>query len=142
MFNWTIRLLINENWNKRNQQKVQLKISLLLLLTCYGKIVFIIRSSANGNCINSIPLLLVGKNLLMDQPRCLASVVLYLHSEFYGKHCFESAELSQRDSFKTWSLLDLKKAVHVTERTGINGDFLSWSLETCWWLQLTKQSFF
>ena len=142
MFNWTYSVLINENWNKRNQQKIQLKISLLLLLTCYSKIDFIIRSSANGNCISSIPLLLIGNNLLMDEPRCLTSIVLYLHSEFYGKHCFESPELSQRDSFKTWSLLDLKKAVHVTERTGIISDFLSWSLETWWWRQLTKQSFF
>ena len=34
MFIWTIRLVINENWNKENQQKIQLKISLLLLLAC------------------------------------------------------------------------------------------------------------
>ena len=59
---------------------------------------------------NSIPLLLVGNNLLVDELRCLTSIVSYLHSECCGKHCcFESAELSQRDSFKTSSLFRSKE---------------------------------
>ena len=45
---------------------------------------------------------------------------------FFGKHyCFESAELSQRDSLKHEVFLDLKKTVHVTEIRGIFIDFLS-----------------
>ena len=85
LFHWTISVLINENWNKRNQHKIQLKTSLFLLLGYCSKIYFIFRSLANGNCISSIPLLLVGNNSLMDELRCLTSIVLYLHSEFCGK---------------------------------------------------------
>ena len=37
----------------------------------------------------------------MEELRCLTSIELYLHSEFYGNHCcFESAEFSQRDAEK------------------------------------------
>ena len=79
-----------------------------------------IRSLANWNCMySSIPLLLVGNNSMMDELRCLTSIVLYLHSEFYGKHCcFESAELPQKDSFKTSSLFRSKEdcSCHREER--------------------------
>ena len=63
---------------------------------------------------SSIPLLLFGNNSLVDKLRCSTSIVLYLHSEFYGKHCcFESAELS------------LTKTALVTKMRGIISDFLS-----------------
>ena len=77
-----------------------------MLLAYYSKIDFNFRSLANGNCMySSMPLLLVRNNSLMDELRCLTSTVLYFHSEFYGKHyCFESAELSQGDCFKTSNL--------------------------------------
>ena len=49
-------------------------------------------------CTVSMSLLLVENNSLVEELRCLTSVELYLHSEFYDKHCcFESAEFSQRD---------------------------------------------
>ena len=84
--------------NKKNQLKLP-----LLLLLAYGKTDFIVRSLANGNCMDlSTPLLLVGNNSLVDELKCLTSIKLHLHSEFFGKHCcFESAEFSQRDSFET-----------------------------------------
>ena len=74
---------------------------LFLLLAFYCKTDFIFRSLANGDCMySSISLLLVGDNSLVDELRCLTSIELYLHSEFYGKHsCFEPAELCQRDWF-------------------------------------------
>ena len=97
--------------------KNSVKVSLLLLLACYCKIDFIFRSLANANCMySSISLLLVGNNSLVEELRCLTSVELYLHSEFYGIlwHCsFKSAELSQRDgkkSIKSFFYLSLKHA--------------------------------
>ena len=63
---------------------------------------------------SSISLLLIGNNSLVKELRCLTSIELYLHSEFYGKHCcFESAELSQRDGkkpIKSFFCLSLKHA--------------------------------
>ena len=63
---------------------------------------------------SSISLLLVGNNSLVEELRCLTSIELYLHSEFYGKHCcFESAEFSQRDAKKpnkSFFYLSLKHA--------------------------------
>ena len=63
---------------------------------------------------SSISLLLVGNNSLVEKLRCLTSIELYLHSEFYGKHCcFESAEFSQRDAKKpnkSFFYLSLKHA--------------------------------
>ena len=63
---------------------------------------------------SSISLLLVGNNSLVEELRCLTSIELYLHSEFYGKHCcFKSAELSQRDGkkpIKSFFYLSLKHA--------------------------------
>ena len=62
---------------------------------------------------SSISLLLVGNNSLVEELRCLTSIELYLHSEFYGKHCcFESAEFSQRDAQpnKSFFYLSLKHA--------------------------------
>ena len=97
----------------QENKKIQLKISLFLLLACYCKIDFIFRSLANENCMySSMPLLLVGNNSLVEELRFLTSIELYLHSEFYDKHCcFESAELSQRDAkkpIKSFFLFKLK----------------------------------
>ena len=84
-------------------------------MTCYCKIDFIFRSSANGNCMySSMSLLLVWNNWLVEELRYLTSVDLYLHSE-YSKHCcFESAELFQRDCknpTKSFYYLSLKHAI-------------------------------
>ena len=63
---------------------------------------------------SSISLLLVGNNSFVEKLRCLTSIELYLHSEFYGNHCcFESAEVSQRDAKKpnnSFFYLSLKHA--------------------------------
>ena len=71
---------------------------------------------ANGNCMySSISLLLVGNNSLVEELRCLTSIELYLHSEFYGKHCcFKSAELSQRDGKKPIKSLFYLSLKHAT----------------------------
>ena len=76
---------------------------------------FTFRSLANGNCMcSSISSLLVGNNSLVKELRRLTSIELYLHSEFYGKHCcFESAELSQNNTkkpIKSFFYLSLKPA--------------------------------
>ena len=83
-------------------------------MACYCKIDFIFRSLANGNSMySSISLLLVGNNSLVEELRCLTSIELYLHSEFYGKHCFESAKFSRRNAkklSKSFFYLNLKHA--------------------------------
>ena len=73
------------------------------------------RSLTNGNCMySSISSLLIGNNSLVKELRHLASIELYRHAEFYGKHCcFESAELSQKDAkkpIKSFFYLSLKPA--------------------------------
>ena len=59
-------------------------------------------------------MLLVGNNSSVEKLKCLTSIELYLHSEFYGKHCcFESAEFSQKDAKKpnkSFFYLSLKHA--------------------------------
>ena len=88
----------------------KLKISLLLLLAYYIKIDFNFRSLANRNCLYSFIPLGWMKHPNYPNILCLTSIVSYLHSEFCGKHCcFESAELSQRDSFQTSSLFRSKE---------------------------------
>ena len=62
---------------------------------------------------SSISLLPVGSNSLMEELRCLTTIELYLHSEFYGKHCFESAKFSRKNAkklIKSFFYLGLKHA--------------------------------
>ena len=70
---------------------------------------------ANGNCMySSMSLLPFGNISLVEELRSLISIEPYLHSEFYGNHhCFESAELSQKDSkipIKSFFYFSLKHA--------------------------------
>lgn len=52
---------------------------------------------------SSLSLLLTGDNSLVEVLRCLTSIELFLHPEFYGKHsCFDLAFKSQKN--KKWPL--------------------------------------
>ena len=54
---------------------------------------------ANGNyCMySSVSFLLVGDNSLVEELRSLTSTELHLNSDYYGKHVFQSAYLSQKE---------------------------------------------
>ena len=46
---------------------------------------------------SSVSFLLVGDNSLVEELRSLTSTELYLNSDYYGKHVFQSAYLSQKE---------------------------------------------
>ena len=46
---------------------------------------------------SSMSLLLVGDNSLVEELWCLTSIELYLNSDYYGKHDFQPAYLSQKE---------------------------------------------
>ena len=66
----------------------------------------------NGNCIySSMSLFLVGDHSLVEEIRCLTSIEIYLNSDYYGKHVFHSAYLSQKEpkrSLESFFYLSLK----------------------------------